>query len=334
MIEVVELSKEYGGVRAVDRLSFTAPAGRVTGFLGPNGAGKTSTLRLILGLDRPTTGSARINGRPYCGYAAPMREVGALLGTESIPAGMTATAHLRWLAAAGRLPRRRVDEVLGLVGLDSVARRKVKGLSLGMRQRLGIAAALLGDPAVLVLDEPVNGLDPEGVRWIRILLRDLAAEGRTVLLSSHLMSEMADTADRVVVIGGGRLIAETGIDELTRHGAGAVRVTSPHAPLLAAVLSESGAEVAAGPGDGVLTVRGAEAARVGELAARYNVTLHGLTQERTRLEDVFMELTSDSAGHTFAARNGLADTDAAGDTPLDGTTTDRAPSRRPTGGTA
>ncbi|MFC4565300.1 ABC transporter ATP-binding protein [Nocardiopsis mangrovi] len=303
MIEVADLSKSYGASKAVDGLSFAAPSGRVTGFLGPNGAGKSTTMRMVLGLDHPTGGTALIDGRRYRDFAAPMREVGALLDSGAIHPGMTAAAHLSWLAHAGGIPRRRVAEVLETVGLADAARRAVKGFSLGMRQRLGLAGALLGDPATLILDEPVNGLDPEGVRWIRTLMRGLAAEGRTVFVSSHLMSEMADTADRVVVIGRGRLIADMETDELLRRGSGGhVRVASPHGALLATLLADAGLAVEraeGGAGDGALMVRGAEAARVGDLAARYNITLHELTQHRASLEDVFMELTGDKSDHTF-----------------------------------
>lgn len=301
MIEVEGLTKRYGGATAVDALSFTAPSGLVTGFLGPNGAGKSTTMRLALDLERPTRGRALVNGRRYRDLAQPMREVGALLDTEAIPPGMTGAAHLGWLARAGGLPARRTKEVLEAVGLADVAHRRVHSYSLGMRQRLGIAGALLGDPGTLVLDEPVNGLDPEGVRWIRTLLRGLAAQGRTVLVSSHLMSEMADTADRVVVIGAGRLIAEAGTDELIRSGAtGRVSVSTPSPDLLAAVLDEAGLTVereGTGPSMGVV---GADAAVVGEIAARHGVTLHALVQERPSLEDVFMRLTGHSAEHRFA----------------------------------
>ncbi|WP_052810134.1 ABC transporter ATP-binding protein [Streptomonospora alba] len=321
MIEVSELSKDYGGTRAVDRLSFAVPDGQVTGFLGPNGSGKTTTMRLVLGLDRPTAGTARIGGVSYRDLAAPLREVGALLGTDSLHSGMTAIAHLRFLARAGGLPRSRTEEALDLVGLTDRARTRVGRFSLGMRQRLGIASALLGDPGTLVLDEPVNGLDPEGVRWIRTLLRTLAAEGRTVLISSHLMSEMADTADRVVVIGAGQLIAETAVEELTRRAGGAVQVASPNAALLASVLATEGAEVNRRP-DGALTVRGLDATRVGDLAARYGVVLHELVPERPSLEDVFMELTRDSARHTFGASSGTPDTGTNGDKDM-ATDTDR-----------
>ncbi|MBR8740402.1 ABC transporter ATP-binding protein [Nocardiopsis sp. MG754419] len=303
MIEVRGLTKVYRGNRAVDDLTFTAPAGRVTGFLGPNGAGKTTTMRMVLGLERPTAGTALVDGAPYAASSAPMRSVGALLDTAGIPAGITAAAHLGWLARAGNLPGRRVGEVLETVGLADVARRRVGDFSLGMRQRLGLAAALLGDPGTLVLDEPVNGLDPEGVRWIRTFLRRLAAEGRTVLLSSHLMSETAETADRVVVIGAGRLVADTTVDELTGGGAhGRVRVGCPRPEALAAALTDHGwsVEPAASGGTGELIVTGTDPAAVGEVAARYGIALHALTSERTSLEDVFMRLTGDSAGHRFA----------------------------------
>ncbi len=309
MIEVSGLRKDYGGTRAVDDLSFTAPSGKVTGFLGPNGAGKSTTMRMVVGLDRPTRGGAAIDGVRYRDMAAPLRTVGALLDTGAVPRGMTAAAHLRWVAAATRLPDRRVDEVLGTVGLSDVAGKRVGAFSLGMRQRLGIATALLGDPGTLLLDEPVNGLDPEGVRWVRTLIRSLAAQGRTVLVSSHLMGEMAETADRVVVIGRGRLIADTTVADLVRRGSGGrVRVGGPRAESLAAVLRDHGYGVeaadgaAAGGQDGTasLVVTGAEAADIGELAARYGLALHELTPERPSLEDVFMEITGGSAGHVFA----------------------------------
>lgn len=298
MIEVEELTKVYGAHKVVDALSFTAPPGRVTGFLGPNGSGKSTTMRLVLGLERSASGGAWVGGRRYHEFAEPMREVGAMLDTAAIWPGMRGRAHLEWLARAGGIPRRRVGEVLETVGLAGAAHRRVKELSLGMRQRLGIAGALLGDPGILLLDEPVNGLDPEGVRWVRNFMRSLAAEGRTVLVSSHLMSEMADTADRVVVIGSGRLISETGVEELTREGA-RVRVSSPHAAPLAAALDDAGLAVAPGSASGSLTVTGSGTARVGEIAARYGLTLHELVQERARLEDVFMELTREASEHRF-----------------------------------
>ena len=298
MIEVEELTKVYGTHKVLDALSFTAPPGRVTGFLGPNGSGKSTTMRLVLGLECPTSGSARVGGRRYREFADPMRRVGAMLDTEAIWPGMTGRSHLAWLARAGGVSRRRVDEVLETVGLAEVAHRRVKGFSLGMRQRLGIAGSLLGDPGVLLLDEPVNGLDPEGVRWVRDLVRDLASEGRTVLISSHLMSEMADTADRVVVIGSGRLIAETGIDELTHQGA-RVRVSGPRTALLAAALEDAGLVVTHDSVSGSLDVTGGDAAQVGEISARHGLVLHELVQERARLEDVFMELTREASEHRF-----------------------------------
>lgn len=304
MIEVEGLTKDYGRKRAVDGLTFTAPSGRVTGFLGPNGAGKSTTMRMVLGLERPTAGGSLVAGSRYRDLAAPMRIVGALLDSGGAPPGITAAAHLRWLARAGDLPRGRVDEVLGLVGLADVAGRRVGGFSLGMRQRLGLAVALLGDPGVLLLDEPVNGLDPEGVRWIRTFLRGLAAEGRTILLSSHLMGETAETADRVVVIGAGRLVADTTVAELIEGGAhGGVRVTSPRAEALTTALRAQGWSVERSPTgtEGELSVTGTDPAGVGEVAARHGIALHGLERARGSLEDVFMRLTEDSAGHTFAS---------------------------------
>ncbi|MFL1428006.1 MULTISPECIES: ABC transporter ATP-binding protein [unclassified Nocardiopsis] len=313
MIEVENLSKHYGRTRAVDDLTFTAPSGKVTGFLGPNGAGKSTTMRMIVGLDRPTGGRAGIDGVRYRDLPSPLRTVGAVLDTGGVPRGMTAAAHLRWVAAAARLPDRRVDEVLGTVGLSDVAGKRVGGFSLGMRQRLGIATALLGDPGTLLLDEPVNGLDPEGVRWVRTLMRSLAAEGRTVLVSSHLMGEMAETADRVVVIGRGRLIADTTVADLVHRGAGGrVRVSGPRQESLAAVLRDHGCTVETGTtaddtsGTPALVVTGAEAADIGDLAARYGLALHELTAQRPSLEDVFMEITGDSAGHVFAPATTVA----------------------------
>lgn len=250
---------------AVDGLSFTVPAGAVTGFLGPNGSGKSTTMRMILGLDAPSAGSVTVNGRPYAGYRRPLREVGALLDAKAVAGGRSAFNHLRWLALSNGIPRSRIDEVLRQVGLASAAGVQAGGLSLGMAQRLGIAAALLGDPPVLMFDEPVNGLDPEGVAWIRTLLKSLAAQGRTVFLSSHLMSEMAVTADRLVVIGRGRLIAETSVADFLAAGADnylRVRSTDPEA--LAALLAERGATVAR-ESDGALRVTGATADEIGEL---------------------------------------------------------------------
>ncbi len=296
MIRVRGLTKRYGATTAVDHLDFDVHPGVVTGFLGPNGAGKSTTMRMILGLDTPTAGTATVNGRRYRDLPAPTREVGSLLDPGAAHPGRTARAHLLWLARGASLPRRRVEEVLDLVGLASAAHRRVGGFSLGMRQRLGIAAALLGDPGVLLFDEPVNGLDPEGIRWIRGLLRDLAAEGRTVLVSSHLMSEMQATADHVLVIGRGRLIADVGVAELTARGSGGVRVAAADPAVLAAALAAEGAEVRA-EDDGALLVGGLDAARVGEVALRRRIALRELTPRRASLEEAFMELTAASVQH-------------------------------------
>ncbi|MFF5261604.1 ABC transporter ATP-binding protein [Actinomadura viridis] len=293
MIEVSELTKRYGRSAAVDGLSFRARPGAVTGFLGPNGAGKSTTMRVLLGLDAPTSGRALVNGRRYRSLRRPMREVGALLDANAVHGGRSALDHLRWMARANRIPGARVTEVLEQVGLAGVARKRVGGFSLGMRQRLGIAGALLGDPGVLVFDEPVNGLDPDGVRWIRELMRSLAAGGRTVLISSHLMSEMALTADRLVIIGRGRLIADTSVDELAERFRRGVLVRSPRAPELAAALAAAGAEVDAGA-DGELSVHGLEVARIGDLAAARGIPLHEVTPRSASLEEAYMELTASS----------------------------------------
>ncbi|MDR7300664.1 ABC transporter ATP-binding protein [Haloactinomyces albus] len=266
MIQVKELSKHYGDTVAVDALSFDVAPGVVTGFLGPNGAGKSTTMRMILGLDHPNAGSATIGGRNHRNLPAPMREVGSLLNPKAVHPARAARAHLRWLARAGGLPRSRIDEVLELVGLAEVANKRVSGFSLGMYQRLGIAAALLGQPATLLLDEPVNGLDPEGVRWMRNLMRGLAAEGRTVFVSSHLMAEMQQTADRVVVIGRGRLIADVDVAELIRCSADdQVKVVSPDPTVLTTLLTGEGATVRS-DSDGGLLVSGMDSARVGDIA--------------------------------------------------------------------
>ena len=248
MIEATNLTKRYGTKTAVDNASFQVKPGIVTGFLGPNGAGKSTTMRMIVGLDRPTGGSVTINGAPYASLQAPLREVGILLDAKAVHPGRTARGHLRALAATHGISNRRVDEVIGLTGLDSVAGKRVKGFSLGMGQRLGIAAALLGDPATLILDEPVNGLDPEGVIWVRKLARFLASEGRTVFLSSHLMSEMAQTADHIIVLGRGRVIADAPVAEIvaTASGRGAVRVRTPQAEQFAAALTAESATVSSG----------------------------------------------------------------------------------------
>ena len=298
MIEVRDLSKDYGGKRAVDHLTFTVEPGRVTGFLGPNGAGKSTTMRLLLGLDRPSGGTATIAGRRYQDLTQPLRVVGALLEARAVHGGRTAAHHLRVLAETQGLSRSRVDEVLDLVGLTDAATRRVGGFSLGMSQRLGIAAALLGDPQVLVLDEPVNGLDPEGIVWIRTLMQDLASEGRTVLVSSHLMNEMAVTAEHLVVIGRGRLIADSPtsafIEQSTERS---VLVRTPDADLLRPVLVAEGGDVSTLE-DGALSVRNLPAPRIGELAARNAVVLYELAPQRGSLEEAFMELTHDSVEYT------------------------------------
>ncbi|NBF00121.1 ATP-binding cassette domain-containing protein [Nonomuraea sp. KC401] len=298
MIQLTSLTKRYGDVVAVDDLTFTVRPGLVTGFLGPNGAGKTATMRMILGLDLPTSGSATIDGHPHRDLRDPLRVIGSLLDARAVHPQRTAYKHLLYLAQSNSIPAVRVAEVLDLVGLSDVAGRKAGGFSLGMSQRLGIAAALLGDPPVVVLDEPVNGLDPEGVRWIRALIRGLAAEGRTVLVSSHLMSEMAMTADRLVVIGKGRLVAEAAIDEFTEAGS-TVLVRTPEAAALSRLLRLSGAHVQAGDEDELL-VTGMTAPDVGRLAAAEDVPLFELTQRRVSLEDAFMELTRDSVEYGAA----------------------------------
>ncbi|MDP9867736.1 MULTISPECIES: ABC transporter ATP-binding protein [Streptosporangium] len=301
MIEVKELTKRYGATVAVDGLSFRVEPGQVTGFLGPNGAGKSTTMRVLLGLDAPGSGEALVNGRRYAAIRHPMREVGALLDAAAVHGGRSAFDHLRWLARSNRIGVRRVTEVLEQVGLAGAARRRVGGFSLGMRQRLGIAAALLGDPGVLMFDEPVNGLDPEGVRWIRHLMRSLAAEGRTVLLSSHLMSEMALTADRLVVIGRGRLIAETSVQDLAGRFERGVLVRSPRAAELTAVLRAAGATVLAEP-DGGLTVKGLEVTEIGDLAAGHGLAVHEVTPRSASLEEAYLELTGDGVEHRAAGR--------------------------------
>ena len=298
MIEVRGLTKRYGAKIAVDNLSFGIEPGRVTGFLGPNGAGKTTTMRCILGLDYPNEGTVTIDGKVYGNLAFPMREVGALLEAKAVHGGRSAYNHLLCLAQTNSLPKRRVGEVLDLVGLTPVARKRTKGFSLGMGQRLGIAATLLGDPQVLMFDEPVNGLDPEGILWIRNLMKTLASEGRTVFVSSHLMSEMEHTADHLVVIGRGQLLAECSMDEFIARSSGqSVRVRTPQAELLAKAVSHAGGEVAGGEvagSDGMLTVSGLDAARIGDIAFDSGIRLHELTVVRASLEAAFMELTGDS----------------------------------------
>jgi ABC-2 type transport system ATP-binding protein len=305
MIEAKRLTKRYGGTVAVDDLSFTVPPGQVTGFLGPNGAGKSTTMRLILGLDAPDSGSVTVGGRPYAAYRRPLLHAGALLEAKAFHGGRSARNHLLCLALSNGISCSRVEEVLELVGLTSAAGRRPGGFSLGMSQRLGIAAALLGDPPVLMLDEPVNGLDPEGVVWVRTLLRTLAAGGRTVLLSSHLMSEMAMTADRLVIIGRGRLIAQAAMADFLAAGpGGSATVRSPQAGALAALLTARGATVTRQDGD-TLAVTGTTVEAVGELARTAGFTLTGLAAHQATLEDRYMELTRDAADYQAAAtRNG------------------------------
>ena len=301
MIEARNLVKRYGSTTAVDDLSFSIRPGLVTGFLGPNGAGKTTTMRMILGLDAPTHGSVTVDGRSYRDLPAPMREVGALLDAKALHGGRPARDHLLCLAQSNGIPRRRVDEVIGLAGLEGVAGRRAKGFSLGMGQRLGIAAALLGDPAVLIFDEPVNGLDPDGIHWVRTLMRSLAAEGRTVLVSSHLMSEMALTAGHLLVIGKGRLIADTSVDEFVRSSSRqSVHVRSPRAVELAARCREAGAAVRAGTGPDVIEITGMDSAEVGRLAAAHGIALVELIPVRALLEEAFMELTRGSVEYQAA----------------------------------
>ncbi|MEX5718786.1 ABC transporter ATP-binding protein [Geodermatophilus maliterrae] len=298
MIVASGLTKRFGDRVAVDGVSFTVRPGRVTGFLGPNGAGKSTTMRMVIGLDRPTSGTVTVDGARYADSPAPLRAVGALLEARALHPGRTARAHLRWMAASNGIPAARVEEVLDLVGLEAVAGQRVGRFSLGMGQRLGIAAALLGDPPVVVLDEPVNGLDPEGIRWVRTLARDLATEGRTVLVSSHLMAEMALTADHLVVIGRGRILADCSTAEfIAEHAASFVKVRTPQPGQLADLLRRSGADVTR-DGD-ELHVHGVDAAATGELAAGAGLVLHELGLVTSSLEEAFMTLTAGSV--EFAA---------------------------------
>jgi ABC-2 type transport system ATP-binding protein len=294
MIEVDQLVKRFGAVTAVDGLTFAVRPGHVTGFLGPNGAGKTTTMRLILGLDAPTSGTARVNQKNYQELIRPLHQVGALLDATALHPGRTAEAHLAAIAQSNGIRRGRVTEMLQLTGLEAVANRRLKGFSLGMKQRLGIAAALLGDPPVLMFDEPVNGLDTEGIAWIRQFLKALAADGRTVLVSSHLMSEMAQTADRLIVIGRGRLIADTTTTQLiessTRRD---VLVRSPRTGELAELMTARGATVHR-EDDGALAVTGLDAAAVGDLAAEHGIAVHALIPRTASLEDAYLDLTGES----------------------------------------
>jgi ABC-2 type transport system ATP-binding protein len=296
VIEVERLTKRFGKTVAVEDLSFRVEPARVTGFLGPNGAGKTTTLKVILGLARPSSGKTTIAGRSYRALDQPMRRVGAVLETSNYHPGRSGRNHLRVLAAATGIPRSRVEEVLELVAMKDVARRRVKGYSLGMRQRLGLAAALLGDPEVLVLDEPANGLDPAGIRWLRDLLRSLAGQGRTVFVSSHQLAEMEQIADDVIVIHRGKFIAQAAIAELASKATARVRVRSPQADRLRELLAGEGISVEA-PDAGVLVVREVTSERVGELAAANGIVLHELTPETATLEEAFLELTG---GETVA----------------------------------
>ena len=293
MIEARGLTKDYGATRAVDALTFTVRPGIVTGFLGPNGAGKSTTMRLILGLDAPTAGEVTVKKKRYRAFGAPLHEVGAVLEARSVHGGRSAYNHLLALAQTHGIPKRRVRELVDLVGLHNVEQKRAGQFSLGMSQRLGIAAALLGDPATLLLDEPVNGLDPEGIQWIRNLLRGLAAEGRTVFVSSHLMSEMALTADHLIVIGKGRLIADASVDEVVRRASGnVVRVRSPEAARLSKLVMSPDVSVTSVE-PGVLEVAGLTSEQLGTLASAHGIVLYELTPLQASLEEAFMELTRD-----------------------------------------
>ncbi|MFE5200105.1 ABC transporter ATP-binding protein [Streptomyces sp. NPDC056601] len=301
------LTKRYGDKTVVQDLTFTVHPGTVTGFLGPNGAGKSTTMRMLLGLDAPTAGHATVGGRAYAAHAAPLHEVGALLEARSIHPGRTAFHHLMALAHTHGVPRSRVDNVLALTGLTDVAGKRVKGFSLGMGQRLGIAAALIADPATVILDEPVNGLDPEGVLWVRNLLKSLAAEGRTVLVSSHLMSEMALTADHLVIIGRGRLLADTTVADLVREsGAAYVKVVTPEAARLHQLLSDAPGVEVTGESPDTLHIRGTDAPHVGRTAATHGIPVFELTPQTASLEQAFMDLTHDSVEYQATAMTGAA----------------------------
>ena len=301
MIEARAVSKRYGDKTAVDGLTFTVKPGVVTGFLGPNGAGKSTTIRMIMGLDAPTSGTVTVNGKRYDELSAPLREVGALLEAKAVHTGRSAYNHLLALALTTGIPQRRVDEVIDLVGLRDVARKRVGGFSLGMGQRLGVAAALLGDPATLVLDEPVNGLDPQGILWIRNLLRGLAAEGRTVFVSSHLMSEMALTAEHLIVIGKGRLIADSSVNEfIERASSKVVRVRTQQATELRDLLAGAGVDITSVE-PGLIQVRGLDGAAIGRVACRNAIALEELTPVQASLEEAFMELTDDALEYRVTA---------------------------------
>jgi len=293
MIEARSLTKRYGKTTAVDDVSFTVQPGKVTGFLGPNGAGKSTTMRMIVGLDRPTAGSVTVNGRRYAQHSAPLHEVGTLLDANAVHTGRTAENHLLALAATHGIGRKRVDQVIEMTGLESVARKRFGGFSLGMGQRLGMAAALLGDPQTLILDEPVNGLDPEGVMWVRTLVRYLAGQGRTVFLSSHLMSEMAQTADHLIVVGRGKVIADAPVAEIiARAQGGTVRVRTPQAGALEQLLRRTGATVTSTEPD-LIEVTGPDAPQIAAAAATAGIVLHELTPLHGSLEDAYMQLTAE-----------------------------------------
>ncbi|MFB7177985.1 ABC transporter ATP-binding protein [Streptomyces sp. NPDC056257] len=295
MIELEGLTKRFGAKTAVDNLSFQVRPGVVTGFLGPNGAGKSTTMRMMLDLDNPTSGTVRIDGKHYRELTEPLKHIGALLDAKAMHGGRSAYNNLLCLAQSNEIPQRRVDEVLDLVGLTAVAKKKSKGFSLGMGQRLGIASALLGDPEILMFDEPVNGLDPEGILWIRNLMKGLAAEGRTIFVSSHLMSEMALTADHLVVIGQGRLLADLPMaDFIQQNSRSYVRLRSPQQERLKDVLHDAGINAVSVPATGTLEIDGASAEQLGELAARHQIVLHELSPQRASLEEAFMRMTADS----------------------------------------
>ncbi len=309
MIEAQLLTKCYGKTVAVNGASFAVQPGRVTGFLGPNGAGKSTTMRMILGLDTPSSGDVQVNGKPYHQLADPLRSVGALLDAKAIVGSRSAANHLSWLAHSNDIDRRRVSEVLDIVGLSDVADKRVSTFSLGMNQRLGIAAALIGDPETLMFDEPINGLDPDGILWIRNLMKSLASEGRTVFLSSHLMSEMAQTADHLLVIARGRIIADTSTDEfVNRNSASSVRVRAVQQADLANVLTQRGALVESAP-DGCMVVTGLDAAAVGGAASAHGITLIELAAQVSTLEEAFFDLTRDEtdfhAGQLTGSTKGI-----------------------------
>jgi ABC-2 type transport system ATP-binding protein len=303
MIEIEHVTKRYGEKVAVEDLSFVVRPGVVTGFLGPNGAGKSTTMRMSVGLDTPTSGTVRVNGRSYRDLEAPLHEIGAMLEARAIHTGRSAFHHLLAMAQTHGIGRDRVNEVIDLVGLTSVARKRAGGFSMGMGQRLGIASALLADPATVILDEPVNGLDPEGILWIRNLLKRLASEGRTVFLSSHLMSEMALSAEHLIIVGRGRLIADTTVEDVVAQASadGVVRVRTPDAAALRNVLVGEGGATVASPERDVLEVRGLAAPRIGEVAASQRLVLHELTPVRASLEDAYMRLTGDAVEYRTGA---------------------------------